>query len=122
MSKFSPEVVDLIKDCVMRYFANKSYSYGGPIPKNVLLTESNLDLFNMEFYDSIDIIYKKLENCLPLKDMDLPIPWDVSYVLNIIKECKSLSIPKEFQGGIILLHIKYCKGFKTKFDSYCCVA
>jgi hypothetical protein len=122
MSKYSSDIVDLIKDCVVRYFANKSYSYGGPIPKTALLSEANVNLFDIEFYDSIDLVYKNLDDCLPLKKAETPLPWDVNYVLNIIKECKSLGIPKDFQGGIILLHIKYCKGFKKKSDGYCAVA
>ena len=84
-----------------------------------MLTQENIDIVKRDFCDSLDFVYNTLKDCYPEK-RDSKFEWDVQYVLDILNECKRLRIPKEHHGGIAILHMRYCKGYREirRFNQY----
>lgn len=115
------DVVDsIVKESIFNYFDGKSYSYGGPISAKALLTQENIDVLKRDFCESLDSVYNTLKDCFPEKRGSTRFEWDVQYVLDILSECRRLRIPKEHHGGMVILHMRYCKGYKEipRFNQY----
>lgn len=109
--------------CMMEiFFKDKSWYIGGPIPKSEIYSENNISLiFNSDFDSrTFDFIHK---NCLskirkPKDFVDDGLSWEVCFLLSLIKDMKSKSIPKKIQPGFLLMYFKICKGFEIPFSFF----
>lgn len=112
----SVDLKDLAKNALESYFKNKNWFVGGPIPERYLLSEESIKMVLRTPFDdpTFDFIH---ENCLsneiaPRWYKERGVPWSVTFLIQMLKEIKSLGIPKEFQPGLVLLYFKFCKGVK----------
>lgn len=100
---------------IERFFADKTWHCGGPIPLNQLYSEQSVHIvMSTEFGEGIDICYKVLKQCPPPSDFDHRlINWDTYCMINLITEIRSYGIPKPLQSGMMLLYLKFCKGYRV---------
>ena len=95
------------KKYLLKFFQNKTASFGGPVPVSDLLSERNLTLLcKLELRDCIDIFHLCLEEN----------GWEdeqarVDEFYKIQHESKVLEIPKHYSGGILLVWLDICCGY-----------
>ncbi len=115
-SKFIKKQTDRAKLFIERFFENKEWFCGGPIPQSELLKQSSVDtVIGTEFCKGIETIYALLEKYGVLQEKSQ----DIRFVLKQLKITKQAGIPKSYQAGMILLYLKFCKGLllpKLEFD------
>lgn len=100
---------DLAYTTIEMFFKERKFHCGGPIPKNSLFSQNNIALVrDSDFCKGVDAIYKIInndENRAKSKRLD------VDFVLELINEVNNFRVIKEFQSGMVLLYLKYCKGY-----------
>jgi hypothetical protein len=110
----SLDVKKLAKSSIEDYFKTKNWFAGGPIPKQELLSDQSIKtVLNTPFDDSTFTFIH--ENCLvkipqPSSYTEPSLPWTVEFLLELLREMKSLGLPKDFQPGLVLLYFKFCRG------------
>jgi hypothetical protein len=102
------------KDAIQRYFSDKTYYCGGPIPQCELIGDSAAKtVLKTKFDDrTFDFIHAQ---CLPLiaadpMFKDPTLTWPVHCLLEILEGMRSREVPIEFQPGMVLLYFKFCLG------------
>lgn len=105
------------KESILRFFADKDYYGGGPIPESELLCNKNLDfLTTTDWGTGYELAFSKLK--IANKQVgddpktDKMIQDGVKKCLGIIEECNKLKIPTAYVTGIINLYLQYCEGLK----------
>lgn len=98
--------------CINLFLKDKNYFCGGKIPERELNSDvAQQTVLYTEFDDRcFEFIH---DHCLTLfpkhpKYRDNTVPWTVHCLLGMLRELKSLGIPKQNQPGLILLYFKYC--------------
>lgn len=115
ISVYIKALEELTKGFIERFFKDKTFHCGGPIPRNSLYSEQSINLvLGTEFCVGIDQCYEAISTLRkPRNYNDETIEWDIGIVLSLINEARSMEIPKDFQAGIMLLYLKLCKGCRT---------
>ena len=107
---------EVAKNFIKRFFEDKDWFCGGPIPNSELLNKASVDVVvGTEFCTGIDTLYAILKNNNLLQNKNK----DILFVIKRLKDTKNKGIPKVFQAGILLLYLKHCKGIPLpalKFD------
>lgn len=108
-----------VAELIHRYFENKRYYIGGPIPNSMLFSEQSvLTVLKCSFENGFVFVMDYLnENCLPKLRPDShykdpTVSWTSHFVLQLLSEMMSLEIPQNFKPGLMLLYFKFCKGMK----------
>ncbi len=99
---------------MQKFFQNKFSYLKEPIPKDKLYTKQNLKIVaNLDIMAACDIAYATLASKSKPRDLNSKgvVGWDVELILSLIREMKSLGIINEFRGGLILLYLKFCRGY-----------
>lgn len=110
------------QECMEKFFNNKEYFCGGPIPKHKLYNKRMYDLvIHTDSETGIDFFYSILEKNKKedgnihlynriIKTKEKGVSGEIRFYLSLLKECASLKIDKLFRGGIILLYLSLCEG------------
>lgn len=86
------------------YFSDKNMSYGGPIREEELFTEENIDIVEkMDLPHAIELSF------IAIGEHNQHY---ISLILKTLDECCIRSIPKTKAGGILLLFIELCLGYR----------
>lgn len=97
-----------------RFFAGKKLPNGRSVPTSMTHTDENFTLLlEGEFVDRVDEIYKELgtfEHGDP--DQGGLVSEDVRFVLETLKDCASLKIPKNLAPGIVLIYVRICQTYR----------
>jgi hypothetical protein len=102
LSSYSNEVLGGMLE---KFFAKKSMYYGGPVSRNDLQRIENYQLMRcLSLAKAIDIFYQALQDHNSTENPQ-------AFFLRLQEECFSFSIPKHFVGGILILYLKYCRGY-----------
>ena len=113
VSIYRPDEEIEVKMFLSRFFKDKQLFDGSSIPDEMLYDKENLDiLIDIEFTDQMDMIYREMgtSQCGD-RDQGGNISWDVRFVLNHLKECSGLKIPRKYAAGIILIFVKLCRTY-----------
>jgi hypothetical protein len=121
-----------IVQCLKRFFSGKTYykSYRDPkdstkvlneIPQDVLISPTNIDII-INTNDLNEAMTFAQENIQMLREQRLPLfksglmtdESETHLFISLIKEIRSLEIPFQYQGGIILLYLWLCEGIEFK--------
>lgn len=113
---------ELAREAIERFFADKRFHCGGPIPQNFLFCEDSLRTVMGTTIDvategwAAEHIHPRLtpevDQINTVENYDDPVvPFDVHYTLCLIQQLRNRGIPKIFQPGMMLLYYKFCKGF-----------
>jgi hypothetical protein len=105
------------KECLLKFFADKDYFAGGPIPDTELLSTKNLDFMTtVEWGSGYELALTKLKIGGKLigddPKTDKVVRDGVNKCLEIINECKKLDISSNYAVGIMNLYLQYCEGLK----------
>jgi hypothetical protein len=99
-----------------RFFAEKKFHAGGPIPVSHLFTQQNFNwVVSTPFGDGIDMCYELLGKCkiCPPPGFDYEkIDWEVYFILSLLNETQRCRIPPHLQAGVMVLYFKICQGQK----------
>jgi hypothetical protein len=97
---------------IEKFFQNRQFHCGGPIPRNLLLSRQSVDIvLSTEFLPGIDEVQALLPEEEPPKGFDpTRLDWDTHRFLQLLHEVKRFGIPKEFQCGMMLLYMRFCMG------------
>lgn len=104
----------IIKEGIKIFFENKKWFAGGKIPQCELLSDSSVDVvlktpFNESSFGFFhDCCLSKI-SC-PKDFVDEGVPWEVCYLISLLREMKIYGLPKDFQPGFLMLFFKFCKG------------
>lgn len=114
---FDPEeesrLIQLAKENLDTFFADKKFYCGGPIPKSILHSQDALDFVRYtEFDPGIRYCYEEIipQIRAPKLRVFNGMEWDVEWVLRLLKECHAAEIPLVSQAGMILLNFRFCVG------------
>lgn len=104
-----------IKESLKKFFKNKDFYAGGPIPEHDLFSKKNLDfIMETSWGEGYELAFAKLKikgkQLGDDKKMDVKIREGVDKCLSIIKECREMDIPNSYITGIINLYLQYCEG------------
>lgn len=117
------------------YFEDKPFHCGGPIPPKHLYSEKNIHLVrDCDFGKGIEACHEVLstKSALGLASTNLiglsmkqrlalqarARESNVRTLLGILQEVKNAGMPREFHPGLILLHLKFCLGYKISEEVY----
>lgn len=107
---------EVAKNFIKKFFEDKEWFCGGPIPNSELSSKSAINVvIGTEFSNGIDTLYTILKDKNLLQNNNK----DILFALKVLRDTKEKGIPKVFQAGMMLLYLKYCKGVvlpKLKFD------
>lgn len=99
------------REYMEKFFKDKKFHCGGAIPQKQLYSDANVDLvLSTTFCEGVDLAYEMVKNIRVPRNYEQEIEYDIYLVLDTICAVKSCGIPKPFQGGIVLLYLKFCKG------------
>jgi hypothetical protein len=99
------------REYMEKFFKDKKFHCGGAIPQKQLFSDANVDLvLSTTFCEGVDMAYEMVENIRVPRNYEQEIEYDIYLVLDTICAVKACGIPKPFQGGIVLLYLKFCKG------------
>lgn len=97
-----------------RFFADKKFHAGGPIPYAHLFTQQNFRrVVSTSFNKGIDLCYELFDNChiaAPVGFDHESIDWDVYYILNLLEDIQRFRVPPHLQPGVMVLYFKICHG------------
>ncbi len=97
------------------YFDNKEYYCGGEIPHNMIYNEENYRLvLNTSMEEGIDQMHFIFEQNPPPSDFSNILGWGPSRISELLVECASKRIPKQFAPGLILIYLDVCEGLRYK--------
>lgn len=111
----APDLKELAKSSILSYLNGKQSFQGETLNPKLLLTENNIKVVLRTNFDDETFLFIH-NNCLSKIESDPfynenTVPWNVHYLLGMLKELKKMQLPKEFQPGLLLLYFKLCKGF-----------
>lgn len=118
MAEFRGDLERMSRKHLDRFFKGKRLPNGSPVPTTLLHTRENYDaLLDMEgeFPERVDLVYKEL-GTLDTREMLSPnehLAWDVQFVLNSLKECARMKIPKPLAAGIVLIYARLCQPYQS---------
>lgn len=111
------DLKELAKESLLLFFKRKSWFVGGEVPEKELLSEESINavLFTPFGDEPFAFIHEKCLPCVrqPKSYTETSLPYTVSFLLELLAEMRSMSIPKEFQPGLVLLYFKFCKGINV---------
>lgn len=97
--------------CMKKFFANKKFHCGGPLPQAQLFTSANIDLVtSLSVCQGITLAHEMVKKLKAPRSYKNDVPFEIDCVLASLDKVKSQGIPKSFQAGILLLYLKFCKG------------
>lgn len=111
--QFKEDVLDLARQVISEYFADKELYCGGSVPERMMHTSEYLTLvLNTDMATAIQMAYQKLEPCefVDSEQNDALVSDDILLVLSILKECSRRGFPKEMAGGLMLMHLELVEG------------
>lgn len=112
----APDLKELAKYSIRMFLQGKAYYLGGCIPEKDLFSADSLKtVLRTQFDDdTFEYIHIRCLSLLPpdKKYKESTIPWNVHYLLGLLRELKWLMLPKDFQPGLLLLYFKFCKGLE----------
>lgn len=102
-------------ESMKKFFKNKKTCLGKPLPKDKIFSLINLKIVaTMDIIRACDIAYASMSKYhrpsgITIKSKN--VDWQIEVVLGLLNEMKMLKIQKEFHGGLIILYLKYCRGY-----------
>lgn len=120
LSEYIERLEASAKHFITKFFANKDFHCGGPIPQNRLLSRSSLNIvLSTDFCKGVQECYRVMPKTTPPPDFDIRwYSWDVDCFLPIFASVRAVGIPKEFQAGMMLLYYKFCEGCKVEEKAF----
>lgn len=115
MAQFTEEAETEARKQLANFFQDKKFYCGGPIPNTMLMSQLSITtVMSVEFMSGIDMIYDvfKVNGLKPPKDYAEDIDYDIHYLLQLLNETKKCNVLRSFQSGMMLLYLKYCKGYR----------
>lgn len=101
----------IAQDCILSFFFNESFFYGGKIPESLLNTNENIDmLLEYDIIKSVNKAYKMLEGHELTGTSLGDVTGDVRLVSRILKKLALSKIPQKFSGGMLLLYLRFVEG------------
>lgn len=100
-------------DLIKRYFEDKSYFIGGPIPQSKLFSLSSIQIvLHTQLDVGVHYIHENLMSKIkaPADYDDSGMPWEIHKMIQMLYGMSQYEIPKRFRGGLLLLYFKFCKG------------
>lgn len=95
-----------------RFFANKQMYYGGPIPKNILLSERHVELvLRLDFDKCIKFFHKCLDEQQETNRRWRRLEKRLELFFYLQKESHDLNIPRHHSGGLLLVYLILCLGY-----------
>lgn len=99
---------------IKRFFSDKKYFCGGPVPECLLYSENSILLvMRTQNNDSnFEFIHRNCLDKLPENKQfsSDPIPWSIRFLITLMSDLKKKSIPYPYHAGMLLLYFKFCKG------------
>ena len=112
----APDLKALAIESIKAFLHGREHHSGGTIPEKELYSDSSLKtVLRTQFDDkTFEYIHKRCLSQIPRDPSyrETTVPWNVHYLLGLLKELKGLTLPKDFQPGLLLLFFKFCKGFE----------
>ena len=102
------------KNSLLNFFQGKQMHYGGEVSKATLKSVRTINrIMTTDIIGGVDRAYLSLSlGRFGTERNKNGLRKDMQLILDILKECSSLKIPKCFRGGILLLYIELCHGIK----------
>lgn len=114
--EFISDLRCLAKEFIKRFFVNKNWYCGGPIPEAELTSDWAVQTVLLTpFEDKIfDYIHSECLSNIPSDPnySNPGVPWSIHVLLDLINDLRSLDIAKDFQPGLLLLYFKFCRGIE----------
>jgi hypothetical protein len=108
--KLLPKDLRDIYTSIRRFFSNKVWYAGGPIPEELLYTKNNFHLLNnIALIDALELAYDSIEACQTLARTKYRKDVEVLLTLRILHECERKNIPQDHIGGLILIYFDLCE-------------
>jgi len=103
-----------VKECIDKFFEDKSMHCGGKIPKYMVTNEKKvLMVVSTSLIDSVDIAYECMRN---ISEEDTKTNGDIATDIKMVNESLSVigraGVPQRFAGGMMLMYLKYVKGIQ----------
>lgn len=117
---FYDDLKVLVHHYIDRFFDDKHYHSGGPIPNKFLHSPRYLNMvMDYDICNGIDFVYGALDGQFAPLEVEVlekkgQLPEDVKYVIGLFDKCAQAGVPKAFCVGIALMHLELCDGYKVK--------
>jgi hypothetical protein len=104
------EIKNLSKKCIKKYFQDKISFSGNQIDSKLILKHKYIDLvMKTNIITAVDLAYSLIKkNEFNSNFIDI-VNDDVRYVVGLIHQIQK-TIPQEFVGGILLMHLELIEG------------
>ena len=101
---------------ILQFFKGQDMYCGGPIPKSILLSNHYVKMvLDTDIGHGADMVYELLQESGRITPRPRSvIPQDTQIFLEVQRLCRQISIPKCFVGGITMMYLELCKGFKPR--------
>lgn len=104
-----PEVRSIYKS-MNRFFRDKKWHNGGPIPNELLYTKKNFHLVNnLSLIDAIDFAYEAIAKCRNLAKTAYRKNVDIVITMKVINQCIERGVQGDHRGGILILYLDLCE-------------
>jgi len=101
-----PATPEEAKKLLIRFFADKTMHFGGPIPINRLLEDRHVEMvLRLELMVCVDIFY------LCLRGHRWKVEKSLKLFFKLQEDAKKKEIPKKNSGGLLLVYLRLCKGY-----------
>lgn len=103
-----------VKECIDKFFEDKSMHCGGKIPKYMVTNEKKVSMvLSTSLIDSVDIAYECMRN---ISEEDTKMNGDVAPDIKMVAESifviSKAGVPQQFVGGMMLMYLKFVKGIQ----------
>src|SRR3990167_11144870 len=119
---FVPDLVALAEQYVDSWFANKITHDKKLITCEELHDPRRISMvLNTDICTAVDKAYKELEKKIDPIEIERShrfgfITEDIKFVQDTFLQMSRMTVPKEFAGGILLMHLEFCCGFNFPED------
>lgn len=109
--------IDELKNLAKEYLEVFFNKYGVEVESGKIYTERNISLvLNLDITSGIPIVYEAMDSIQEFKMKKKgKMPPDVGFILQSLRNCASLCIPKSFATGIIAVYLEVCKDCKLQY-------
>ena len=116
LGEYIKTLKELASVYLLAYFKDRQMHFGGPIPKNVLLSDRNLNIvLSTPFAEGADEVHAAfVYKPRPANHNQAEIPFQTKRFLDLLAEVSKFGIPIEFKAGVMLLHLQFCEGSTIK--------
>lgn len=110
---------DFLRDCIAKFFSDKTMHCGGSIPKYMVCSPNRIEMvLNTNLLDCVDRAYLAMRDMVSLEEemssrFTGEVTEDIRLVTDALGVLASCGVPQRFAGGIMLLYLRYVKGIKV---------